>query len=159
MAYHILLVEDDAQIREVIEDFFRAKSQDTFYAVAILVAVHANNFRIHVNFSSQLRHFPGDGFPKLTRTEFRIEKLFDKACFGVFLMDVGGICECLFECVKNGLGDRKPLDTLAAPFWTNLVAGNSPKFFGVVPKESSIELDAKAVYHKIFKAFFFAFGE
>ncbi len=27
MAYHILLVEDDAQIREVIEDFFRAKSQ------------------------------------------------------------------------------------------------------------------------------------
>ena len=27
MAYHILLVEDDAQIREVIEDFFCAKSQ------------------------------------------------------------------------------------------------------------------------------------
>lgn len=27
MAYHILLVEDDAQIREVIEDFFLAKSQ------------------------------------------------------------------------------------------------------------------------------------
>lgn len=27
MAYHILLVEDDAQIREVIEDFFDAKSQ------------------------------------------------------------------------------------------------------------------------------------
>ena len=27
MAYHILLVEDDAQIREVIEDFFNAKSQ------------------------------------------------------------------------------------------------------------------------------------
>ncbi len=27
MAYHILLVEDDAQIREVIEDFFTAKSE------------------------------------------------------------------------------------------------------------------------------------
>lgn len=27
MAYHILLVEDDAQIREVIRDFFQAKSQ------------------------------------------------------------------------------------------------------------------------------------
>jgi len=27
MAYHILLVEDDAQIREVIEDFFEAKSE------------------------------------------------------------------------------------------------------------------------------------
>ena len=27
MAYHILLVEDDAQIREVIEDFFAAKGQ------------------------------------------------------------------------------------------------------------------------------------
>ena len=27
MAYHILLVEDDAQIREVIEDFFQAKSR------------------------------------------------------------------------------------------------------------------------------------
>src|SRR6185437_15716848 len=101
-----------------------------------------------------------DFFPHLTRSELRIQKLFDQRCFHILLGNIllpSG--NQFFQYVGDRLINRETLNALSPPFGADFLAFDTPHLFRVRLEKREIQLASEAVDKKLLEVFFVADGK
>src|SRR6185437_9353973 len=106
----------------------------------VSAAMNAGYAKVGDDFAAHSFYLPGDRFPHLSRSVFRVEELLYQRRFGFLLGDVLllSALQLFLDNVLQCLLDRKPLDSLLAPFGADLIAGHSPDFLGVGLEEGVV---------------------
>src|SRR5689334_12295864 len=94
-------------------------------------------------------HLARRGLPHLAGPELGIEEPLDEARLRAFLARITAPAKRLRERMRNGLRDRKPLDSLRAPLRGDLRARHAPDFLRVILEERAIQPVAEAVHEEI----------